>query len=116
MAWTDAARAAALEARRAHAKAKSSFVRGGGPSFALSATNAKLARSRGAIARGLKAVRAGALPASFAKSLSKDAVRATAYRNAARSATAFALPRVHIPGYAAGLVKAYSNLQARRKK
>jgi len=109
MAWSDAARQAALAARRAHAKAKSSFVKHGGPHFALNKTNAAFNRDRARIARGLRAVRSGLIPTYMAKGLSKAAVRATAYRNASRGANPFSFVRVHIPGYAGALVKAYDS-------
>jgi hypothetical protein len=97
MAWSDAARAAALATRRAHSKAKHTFTVGGGHFFALNKTNAVYARNRKQIAAGLRAARRGVFT-HRAKALSKAAVRATAYRNAARHATVVFATRVPIAG------------------
>ena len=77
MAWSDAARAAALEARRMHSRAKSSYYKGA----LLSWPGEHRRSARDRIAKDLRLVRGGQFSASFASRIIKHAVASTAVRN-----------------------------------
>lgn len=85
MAWSDAARAAALEARRAHAHAKTEYKKSRPTVTIGRGGDSELDRAH--IASNLRALRSGAMNAhpqmkAAMQRVYKDAVRSTAARNA----------------------------------
>ena len=88
MAWSDAARAAALEARRMHAKMKGEFSRGKSPYSGIDSVMGARAFNRKALAADLKGFRKGKSlgGAGIDVSMHRMSVASTAYRNVVRRA------------------------------
>ena len=81
MAWSDAARAAALQARRLHAKAKSQFTKNS-DAYARASTEPK---DRAATAAEIRNVRRNGVK-SYTPALMSRAVASTQRRNSAKAA------------------------------
>jgi hypothetical protein len=81
MAWSDAARAAALAARKAHARAKENPTK-----FLLGSTRkvSYSVRNRTMLAKTIKAARTGKFAQSSFYAMMKEARASTYYRNLAR--------------------------------